>query len=891
MNGVENILDLGVHDLFARQVARRPEAIAAVDASGSISYAALASKADAISGQLIRRKLRAEQPVAVLTDRTTDLVATLLGILAAGGCYVPVDKDDPPDRIRHIINVTGCSLVIGRRERIATFREHLKFSASDVEFLAIEDCCTASVRGAHEIADDTRSGPRNTQAPGGRRLAYILFTSGSTGLPKGVEVEHRSVVNLLMAVSDLIAFTESDRYFALSKIGFDISVAELFLPLLSGGTVVLGETELVMQPRQLAAALVDNQITVFQTGPSVWSILLAEVPTFPRLRVAISTGEAISPDLARRLADVGDSVWNLYGPTETTVWATGHKLQTGPKEAPSRSKVSAPIGRPLPNVTIRILDDQLAVVPAGAEGELWIGGEALARGYCNSESLTRERFVSIGDAAERFYRTGDVVAQDADGTLHYFGRNDDQIKVRGVRIEPMEVESAILKHPQVASAAATWFTTASGSRSIVAAIVGRPNHQLDPESLHRHLQDLLTPAVIPSRFVFCDILPLSPNGKIDRKAIRARAAEAPAAELATAPQEQTTPTEKELIRIWEKTLNVRPISRDHHFFTIGGDSLSAVTMLLEAESAFDLSLSVRTVFESPTVRKLAAHIDRARAQLRDHGNEAFVFPLSPQGRGTPVFFCGVDLRMARQGMWTADCPLYSVSLWAQGRGFVEASSMEELAQIELGILRTIQPAGPYRLAGFSFGALLALEMAHQLQRAGEKVELLFLLNPSEPSSIAPQHRQSSPDSRATQRPGNERQAACSTGFLTRGLQAIQSRARGVWEWLSYYRVHLYGKKNNSISTLLLPKNRWPAVWYAAKRLAKHYAPPPYQGEVLAILEASQKDRSLWTELLPCSGCVQTLGTGKDGWFTQPVSARWMAAFRSRIDTQHPQPTP
>jgi non-ribosomal peptide synthetase component F len=147
-------------------------------------------------------------------------------------------------------------------------------------------------------------------------------------------VEHRSVVNLLMAVSDLIAFTESDRYFALSKIGFDISVAELFLPLLSGGTVVLGETELVMQPRQLAAALVDNQITVFQTGPSVWSILLAEVPTFPRLRVAISTGEAISPDLARRLADVGDSVWNLYGPTETTVWATGHKLQTGPKEAP-----------------------------------------------------------------------------------------------------------------------------------------------------------------------------------------------------------------------------------------------------------------------------------------------------------------------------------------------------------------------------------------------------------------------------------------------------------------------------------------------------------------------------------------------------------------------------
>ena len=223
---------------------------------------------------------------------------------------------------------------------------------------------------------------------------------------------------------------------------------------------------------------------MFQTVPSVWSVLLSEIPDFPRIRVIATTGEAAPNDLARRLIDVTDEVWNLYGPTETTVWATGHRFQ---KNGTVSLSAAAPIGRPLANVEVRILDGHRVPVPVGTEGELWIGGTGLARGYCGNEQLTREKFAVLEQDGRRFYRTGDVVVADGEGTLHYFGRCDDQMKVRGVRIEPMEVEAAILACPGVAKAAATWYGTASGSRSIVAAVVAGPGQTLNAEDLHGHL--------------------------------------------------------------------------------------------------------------------------------------------------------------------------------------------------------------------------------------------------------------------------------------------------------------------------------------------------------------------------------------------------------------------
>ena len=515
-------------------------------------------------------------------------------------------------------------------------------------------------------------------------------------MPKGVEVEHRNVVNLLLAGRDLFGFTESDRWLATSTVAFDLSVAELFIPLVTGGVVVLRDRRLLQDPHGLVKVIRDHGVTMFQTVPSVWSVLLSEIPDFPRIRVIATTGEAAAPDLARRLADVADEVWNLYGPTETTVWATGHRLQRNETGALS---ASAPIGRPLANVEARVLDEHRRPVPAGTEGELWIGGAGLGRGYCGNEQLTRERFAVLGQDGRRFYRTGDVVVADVDGTLHYFGRCDDQMKVRGVRIEPMEVESAILACPGVTQAAATWFATASGSRSIVAAVVARPDLTISAEDLRRFLEQQLPSAMIPSRFIFCDALPMSPSGKVDRKAIRGHMADLRADPATASGREALTVTESTLIGIWERTLNVSPVARGDHFFTIGGDSLSAVTMMLEVEATFDISLPFRVAFEAPTLEQLAERIDRAQAQqlarmnaplqTDELCNAAFVFPLSQQGRGIPIFFNNVNLRMAHKGMWNLDCPLYAVSQWAQGSGFAKAKSVEELARVQIDGIRSI----------------------------------------------------------------------------------------------------------------------------------------------------------------------------------------------------------
>jgi thioesterase domain-containing protein/acyl carrier protein len=563
---------------------------------------------------------------------------------------------------------------------------------------------------------------------------------------------------------------------------------------------------------------------------------------------------------------------------------------------------STPIGRPLANIEARVLDEHRMPVPAGTEGELWIGGAGLGRGYCGNEQLTRERFAVLGQDGRRFYRTGDVVVADVDGTLHYFGRCDDQMKVRGVRIEPMEVESAILTCPGVTQAAATWFATASGSRSIVVAVVTGPDHTVNAEDIHRFLVRVLPSAMVPSRFVFCDALPMTPSGKVDRKAIRARVADLPA-DPATASGDALTVTEGTLIGIWERTLNIRPVARDDHFFTIGGDSLSAVTMMLEVEATFDISLAFRVAFEAPTLERLAERIDRAQAQqlarmnaplqTDDLANAAFVFPLAQQGRGIPVFFNNVSLRMARKGMWNVDCPLYAVSQWAQGSGFAKAKSVEELARAQIDAIRSIQPHGPYHLAGYSFGGLVALEIAHQLRRAGETIELLFLLDPSEPFTDgyllrAPTHGPSAhggPERLGARIKRHVKQLAADPRHALPyiGTSALGRIQRPLWEWISYHLVHFYGRHPNPVSACLLPKNRWPAFWYTTQRLARTYNPQPYDGQVLAMFISHHERREMWQQLLGPTADIRIVDSDHLGMFGEPALSLWLQPLRARLE--------
>ena len=860
-------LDSNLAALVLTQAGATPAATAILAGSEPVTYGALAHRVAAIATHLRKRGLAAEEPVGVLMKRSPDMVAALLAIMHCGGAYVPLDPDDPAQRNRRIQQKSGAKLVLTDRELGA-----MALPGAGLEFAI--------------VADLTPADPLPPAAPGGARLAYILFTSGSTGEPKGVEIEHRAAVNLLLAARDLLRFGPADRYLATATIGFDISVAELFVPLISGGSVLLRDRNLWLDPRKLAAEVRQHGVTIVPSGPSAWAVLLAEVPDFPRTRVAITTGEPVPPALAQKLLGIADEVWNLYGPTETTVWSTAHRIT---RDQSGDSPISASIGQPVANTTVHILDEQGAPVAPGAEGELWIGGLGLARGYRDDPALTRERFVAHTTLGERLYRTGDLVAKKPSGDLVYFGRNDDQMKIRGVRIEPREVEAAILTCPGVAQAAATWFASAAGPRSIVAAVVPQAGRTLTPAAVHTWMAARLSPQMIPSRWLFVDALPRAPSGKVDRKAIRQRATDRQEAAPAGSSR-PLSPTEADLAGIWRRLLNLPGIAPEDHFFSIGGDSLAAVRMITEAEERFRIKLPVQAVFEAPTLARLAARIDTAQTET----GTGYIFPLVEAGAGRPIFFSNVDLKMAAPHAWRIDAPLYCISHWAQGSGFVQAKTVEELASIHLAAMRAVQPHGPYRLAGFSFGGIVAFEMAQQLQRAGETIDLLFLLDPMHPfrSEHAPGGHAMEGfvtplDETWTGRirrhvrnmAGNPRKIGAYVGEKVR-WHARNSPAK---QWLIYKLVHLHAKRPNPISRLIVPQDRWPAFWYAIRRMAHSYVARRFDGPLLAVFPDHGERYTTWKGVFGPAATVKIVAAPHDQLFEPAVREEWLESLAHALN--------
>ncbi len=877
---------------FALQAEQHPQAVAVIDETDQLSYRELSARADAVAACLQAQGLEPEQAVAVLMNRRADLLAVLLGIWKAGGAYVPFDPREPFDRLYRMQTSCDSTLMMGDRELLDGYRQHLKTKGVTLpRMIATESIPFDAVNTAP------------TPVPtGGSRLAYLLFTSGSTGEPKAVEVEHQQVQALLQSACKLLGFSQYDRYLAASTIAFDASVTELFLPLVTGASLLLRDRRILLDPRRLAREVVEYGVTVIQTGPSVWQVMLAEVPDFPRVRVAITHGEAISPEFARQLAQQGDTVWNLYGPTETTVWATGAQLRTD--DPPGLSTTSAPIGYPLPHVVAHVLDDDGIPVPDGEAGELCLGGSSVARGYRNHAELTRAQFVTIH--SERMYRSGDLVVRDANGALHYFGRNDDQIKVRGVRVEPGEIEAALQHIPQVSQAAATWFTTASGTKAIVAALVLKPGATALAGDLHQSLSTILPATMIPARYLFLPVLPITTNGKVDRAAIRTEAEAPPSAgqnvpetrepgsSQTRQPPRRLNYTEQAIARVWQRILGLEVVAPDDHFFSIGGDSLAAVQMMLEIEERFGLLLPVHLAFEAPTLETLSLRVERAQQKQEDELSSGFVFPLVTAGEGPPIFFSGVELSFARRGVWELPCPLFSIANWAIGSGFVNASSLSALAAEHLEAVRQLQPAGPYRLAGYSLGGLIALEMAHQLRAAGETVEMLFLLDP-----MAPEHVRLSGDKILSQKnllsskqPESLRKKISKychkvvlgpdergvgeyikTLLQLPGLPPIQRPA--FFGWLHYLAVNQYLRRPNVASRLMFPRTRWRAFWFAAQRMVGNYVALPYDGSVVAVFCQQGLRGEVWKSLLGPNAREYWLEAPHLALFDEDMLKKWM----------------
>lgn len=759
-------LDKNLYELFAAQARATPEAVAVVvSKTMSTTYGELVDQARRVCDFLRGRAIAPEQPVGVLMSRSADLVGTLLGILKSGAAYVPIDPDDPPARQLRILTHSGCRLVLAhatRKDALQSLRGEA--GNADLAMVAVEDL-PASESDAEAPC-----------APGGNRLAYILFTSGSTGEPKGVEIQHASVVNLLLAVQGLLGFTSRDCYLAASTVGFDISVAELFLPLITGGRILLRDRTCWLNPGQLAADIRDYGVSVVQTGPSTWAVLLDEIPDFPRVRVVISTAEPIRVDLARRLLACGEEAWNLYGPTETTVWSTAFRMTRDSLAHAQHTALSVSIGQPLANTEICIVDQQGVAVPPGQQGELCIGGWGLARGYLHRPDLTAERFVHLGTPGARFYRTGDLAAWSEHGDLLYFGRRDDEMKIRGHRIDPGEVESHLLTHPAVRQAATTWFELPGGSRSIIAGIVCAPGKEVTAFDLHGWLAARLPAPMIPARYTFLSQLPLSPSGKVDRVALRRDAFAA--ARVPHPDQRRLTDDELVMAKLWASILQDGVLGPDDHFFTCGGDSLAAVRVLALVESTWGVALPVQALFEHPTLAAFTKRVAQARKALGfsrrcvswwsrlcrsltgNLGGESQVStPSTPQDllarqrvyleawagkrvtreslvvtrneRGTRpgLFWCLQGYRELTQlaAHLGSEFPVHGLRSGYLLIDYQDAAELETFAAAYADEIDGLQPAGPLLLGGNCQGGLIMHATALKLQARGREVGLLMLM--------------------------------------------------------------------------------------------------------------------------------------------------------------------
>ncbi len=740
---LDDCLELPLHELFEAQVERTPDAEAVIAGVERFTYRELNRRANQLAHHLRRLGAAPEALAGISMHRSPDMVVAILGVMKAGGAYVPLDPAYPRERVAFMLEDARVSLLLTQEDLVPALPEH---RASLVRVDA----------DAPAIAAQSEENPGRRGGAG--HVAYVIYTSGSTGRAKGVVIEHRSAVALVRWARETFPAEQLAGVLASTSICFDLSVFELFVPLSCGGKVVLAENALALPDLKAA-----NEVTMINTVPSAMTEIL-RLGGVPAGAVTVNlAGEALQRQLVEKIYQLGtvERVWNLYGPSEDTTYSTGAVIERG--------RGTPPIGRPVANSQAYVLDRRLQPVPVGVPGEVYVGGPGLARGYLARPALTAERFVPhpfaeppvAGTARSRLYRTGDLARYLPDGNLDYLGRLDFQVKIRGFRIELGEVESTLLAHPELREVAVmAWPTEAPRSpqgdgpeveKRLVAFVVAGEGRTVPPVGeLRAYVRSQLPEAMAPSLFVELPALPLLPNGKVDRaalgrKELGRRKLEARRPGTEGGPVAPRDALEIELVRIWEELLDVAPIGVRDNFFELGGHSLSAVRLLALIDERLGWELPLSALFQDATVEGLAGRLRQQTADPAAGVSCLVPMQLSPPaspGRRPPlvcVHPAGGNvlafLPLARA--LGPEQPFYAL----QSRGLEDDAEpfarVEDMAAHYIEEVRSVDPEGPYHLAGWSFGGLVAFEMARQLQAAGREVALLALLDTAAPAAEAP----------------------------------------------------------------------------------------------------------------------------------------------------------
>jgi amino acid adenylation domain-containing protein len=713
-----------LHHLVESQAARTPNAVAVQCGSVELTYRELNARAERLAGRLTRLGVGAESLVGVCMERSPEAIVGILGILKAGGVYVPLDPAYPRHRLAFMVEDSEMRAVVSVRN----LAERLPAGPMPRIYLDVDELGKAA---------DTPVGPPVVTH---RNLAYIIYTSGSTGEPKGVMVEHCAVVNFIRAAQTRYGLRPGDRVLQFASMNFDASVEEIFSCLSSGGTLVLRNDEMLASARGFMEQCAAWRINVLDLPTAFWQKLVMQMresglPPCPDLRVAIIGGEAASPAQVaawREMAGPHIALFNTYGPTEATVVSTWVEL--GDREVSDE----VPIGVPIAGATAYVLDRWGQPLPHGVMGQLHIGGAGLARGYLNRPQLTAERFVpdTFGSVpGGRLYRTGDLCSWRADGMLAFHGRIDDQVKIRGHRIELGEIEAVLLSVPGIRQAAVVARDLKPGDTRLVAYLAEDSGGVTD-DVIRNAVACVLPEFMMPAAFVRLEWLPLTPNGKIDRTSLPMSDLQRPSDNPRAEPR---TMLEKRLADVWRGVLGVDSVGVHDDFFHSGGNSLVAMELLARVRETWEVELPLRLLFERRTIAEQAefivARIDDAPTPrpADDPSISAWssLVPLKPNGSRPPLFLVhgmGGDVfyYVGLAGLMSSDQPVYGVrAIELDGRSR-RHETVEEMARHYAQEIRRFQPVGPYWVSGYSAGGWIAYAVATELRRQGQQVTVLIL---------------------------------------------------------------------------------------------------------------------------------------------------------------------